>query len=244
MTDDKRAMIDDECAIIGDKCTIECEREIVIQAYSKIAEQLTKEDGLVNQRLTWGASINGALLALLGVVFTLLGAVFKESLPNASKYVIIFVCLIAVFLSIIAASVCYWTIKGIVDARKQIRYIRHIYDARWQRQIYRLGLPRPFFDRDKVEEFFKSPPPMDPWWGDKLFRPFGLDVKTLGMWGDKLFRPFGLDVKTLGIDAWWGDKLFRLMIGLWVFVIVVSVVIAVISAVMAAHPQSFHPPNS
>jgi tRNA isopentenyl-2-thiomethyl-A-37 hydroxylase MiaE len=44
-------------------CMTEDER--AFQAYSKIAEQITKEDGLVNQRLTWGASINGALLTLL-----------------------------------------------------------------------------------------------------------------------------------------------------------------------------------
>jgi len=36
------------------------EDERAFQAYSKIAEQITKEDGLVNQWLTWGASINGA----------------------------------------------------------------------------------------------------------------------------------------------------------------------------------------
>jgi hypothetical protein len=228
---DERAIIDKELATIDD----EREREIVIQAYSKIAEQVTKEDGLVNQRLTWGASINAALLALLGVVFTLLGAVFKESLPNASIYVTtILVCLIAIFLSIIAVLVCHWTIKGIVDARKQLRYIHHIYNARWERKICRLGLPRPFFDKDKVETFFKPevknelcPPPMDAWWGDKLFR-WG---DKLFRRGDKLFRLFGLDGKTLGMDHWWGDNLFRLMIGLWVFVIVVYVVIA-ISAMM------------
>jgi len=49
-------------------------RERAIQAYSKIAEQIKKEDELVNQRLTWGASINGALLALLGVG----GGLFKD----------------------------------------------------------------------------------------------------------------------------------------------------------------------
>ena len=45
------------------------ERNHAIEAYSKIAEQVEKEDGLVNQRLTWGASINGALFALLAVLF-------------------------------------------------------------------------------------------------------------------------------------------------------------------------------
>ena len=171
------------------------DHERAIQAYSKIAEQITKEDGLVNQRLTWGASINGALLTLLGVLF-------KDSFRGASIGVTIFVCVIVVFLSIIAALVCGWTIKGIVDARKQIGYIRKIYNERWQTKIENeLGLPR----------------------------PFGLEDKTLRIgqwWGDKLFRPFGLDYETLGIGPWWGDKLFRLMIGLWVIIIVVCLVVA------------------
>ena len=87
--------------------------------------------------------------------------------------------------------------KGIVDARKQISYIREIYDKNWRTKIENeLGLPRPFGVRDKT-------PRNGPWWG------------------------FGLDNKTLGVDPWWGrDNLFRLMIGLWVIVIVVCVVAA------------------
>jgi hypothetical protein len=167
--------------------------ERAIQAYSKIAEQITKEDGLINQRLTWGASINGALLTLLGVG----GGLFKDSLRDASIGVTIFVCVIAVFLSIIAALACGWTIKGIADARKQIRYIREIYDTKRRTKIENeLGLPRPFGVRDRT-------PRNGPWWG------------------------FGLDNKTLGVEhPWWGDNLFRLMIGLWVIVIVVCVVAA------------------
>jgi len=63
------------------------EDERAFQAYSKIAEQITKEDGLVNQRLTWGASINGALLTLLGVG----GGLFKDALRDAPIGVTIFV---------------------------------------------------------------------------------------------------------------------------------------------------------
>ena len=139
--------------------------ERAIQAYSKIAEQITKEDGLVNQRLTWGASINGALLTLLGVG----GGLLKDSL-RASIGVTIFACVIAVFLSIIAALVCGWTIKGIVDARKQISYIREIYDKKWRAKIENeLGLPRPFGVRDETRR-------VDPWWGDNLFR------LMIGLW--------------------------------------------------------------
>jgi hypothetical protein len=142
------------------------EDERAFQAYSKIAEQITKEDGLVNQRLTWGASINGALLTLLGVG----GGLFKDALRDAPIGVTIFVCAIAIFLSIIAALVCGWTIKGIVDARKQISYIREIYDKNWRTKIENeLGLPRPFGVRDDTRR-------VDPWWGDNLFR------LMIGLW--------------------------------------------------------------
>jgi hypothetical protein len=145
-------------------CMTEDER--AFQAYSKIAEQITKEDGLVNQRLTWGASINGALLTLLGVG----GGLFKDALRDAPIGVTIFVCAIAIFLSIIAALVCGWTIKGIVDARKQISYIREIYDKNWRTKIENeLGLPRPFGVRDDTRR-------VDPWWGDNLFR------LMIGLW--------------------------------------------------------------
>jgi protein-S-isoprenylcysteine O-methyltransferase Ste14 len=95
----------------------ECER--AFQVYSKIAEQIKKEDDLVNQRLTWGATINGALLALLGVG----GGLFKDSLQHSLIFVIIF-CGIAILLSVIAVLVCWETIQGIKGARTQINYIR------------------------------------------------------------------------------------------------------------------------
>jgi hypothetical protein len=172
------------------------EREHAFQAYSKIAEQIEKEDGLVNQRLTWGASINGALFALLGVLF-------KDLLLDASILANISGCVIAVFLSIIGVLVCGSSIRGIVDARKQIDHIRSIYKEWWQPQVENeMHLPRPFFERHE------NAWPAWQWWS---------------AWSDRLLRPVGLDTKTLGKDSWWGDDLFRLMIGLWVFVIVVSV---------------------
>lgn len=162
------------------------ERNRAIEAYSKIAEQIEKEDGLVNQRLTWGASINGALFALLAVLF-------KDFPFHASILVAIFGCVIAIFLSIIAVLVCGATIRGIVDARQQIANIRGTYRRWWQPQIEQeLHLPRPFLDKDAPS-------------GPSIF--------------DRLLRPVGLDTETLGQDLWWGDDLFRLMIGLWIFVV-------------------------
>jgi hypothetical protein len=111
------------------------------EARKQIAEQITTQEGLINQQLKWGASINGGLLTLLVVG----GGLFKDSLRDASIGGTILVCLIAVFLSVIAALVCGRTIKNIVDARKQISYIREIYETKWRTKIEdELGLPRPF----------------------------------------------------------------------------------------------------
>jgi hypothetical protein len=178
----------------NDERTDDDERERAIQAYSIIAEQIEKEDGLVNQRLTWGASINGALLALLGVLF-------KDLLLHSSILVGVFGCVIAVFLSIIAALVCGSTIKGIVDARKQIEGIRNVYRDYWESQIEKMHLPRPFYDKGVSS-------------GPSIF--------------DGLLHPVGLDTKTLGQDSWWGDELFRLIIFLWFFVALMCVVVVIV----------------
>jgi hypothetical protein len=188
--------------------TDDAERERAIEAYSKIAEQIEKEDELVNQRLTWGASINGALLALLGLLF-------KDFLLDESILVNIFGCVIAVFLSVIAWRVCGSTIRGIVDARKQINYIRGVYrewEKEWQPQIEKLHLPRPFFERDVPG-------------GPSTF--------------DGLLRRSGLDTETLGQPSWWGDELFRLMIFLWVFVAIMCIVIVIGRHIMTGSMINF-----
>jgi hypothetical protein len=57
------------------------DEERAFEAYSKIAEQIKKEDEIANQRLTWGASLNGALLVLLGIG----GGLFREARPPAAS---------------------------------------------------------------------------------------------------------------------------------------------------------------
>jgi protein-S-isoprenylcysteine O-methyltransferase Ste14 len=142
------------------------EDERAFQAYSKIAEQIIKEDTLVHVRMTWGLSINGALLALLGVG----GGLLKDSFLRAPPSVIVFVCVMAALLSIVALLVCYWTIKGVGDARKQIYYISSVYHDKWKRTIEdRLGLPRPFGSRELYDKRRR----VDRWWGDDLFRFVG-----------------------------------------------------------------------
>jgi hypothetical protein len=147
-----RAMTDDQRAI---------------QAYSKISEQITKEDARIHERMTWGLSINGALLALFGVV----GGLLKDFLPRASTSVVAFVCVITTLLAIIALLVCYWTISGMQDARKQIYYVREVYNFKWKQKLEdELGLPRPFGSRELYEQTVR----ISRWWGDDLFRLVGL----------------------------------------------------------------------
>lgn len=147
-----RAMTDDQRAI---------------QAYSKISEQITKEDARIHERMTWGLSINGALLALFGVV----GGLLKDFLPRASTSVVAFVCVITTLLAIIALLVCYWTISGMQDARKQIYYVREVYNFKWKQKLEdEFGLPRPFGSRELYEQTVR----ISRWWGDDLFRLVGL----------------------------------------------------------------------
>lgn len=137
--------------------------ERAFEAYSKISEQIEREDARLNERMTWGLSINGALLAFFGV----LGGMYKDVLPHPSTSVAIFVCAIAAFLSIIALLVCDWTINGVQDARKQIYYIRKVYDDKWKTKIENeLSLPRPFGSRDLYDKTIH----ISRWWGDDLFR--------------------------------------------------------------------------
>src|SRR6516225_7501387 len=103
-----------------------------IQAYSAISEQITKEDARINERMTWGLSINGALLALFGVVTGL----WRDFLAHATTPILIFVSAVTILLTSIALLVCYWTIKGMQDARRQISYLRdEVYDPKWKHKL-------------------------------------------------------------------------------------------------------------
>ena len=135
------------------------EDEHAIAAYGKIAEQIIKEDARVHERMTWGVSVNGALLALLGAG----AALAKDVLPHASLPITLFGWVLVALLAMIALLVCHSSIKGVQDARRQIHYIRAVYDSRWKATVEdRLGLPRPFGTRDNT--------PIDRWWGDNFFR--------------------------------------------------------------------------
>ncbi len=167
------------------------EDELAFQAYSKIAEQIIKEDARINERMTWGISINGGLLALLGVGYTLL----KDIFTHASGCVIISTSVGLAFLAAAALLVCYQTIRGVGDARKQIYYIRKIYETKWKGKIEdELGLPRPFGSREFYTEQ-GSRMAMPRWWGDNLFRIIG------ALWLLIIFTLLGIAIK-YGLDRW------------------------------------------
>ena len=139
-----------------------------IQAYSKISEQITKEDARINERMTWGLFNKWrASCALRRVV----GGLLKDFLPHASTSVVGLICVITTLLAIIALLVCYWTISGMQDARKQIYYVREVYNSKWKQKVEdEFGLPRPFGSRELHEQTVR----ISRWWGDDLFRLVGL----------------------------------------------------------------------
>jgi len=143
------------------------EDEIAFQAYSTIAEQINKEDARINERVTWGISINGGLLALLGVAYTPLKDIYTLHCGQL---------IISMGLALLAAAgilVCYQTIRGVGDARKQIYDIRKIYETKWKAKIEdEVGLPRPFGSRGLyADQGSKMAKPL--WWGEYLFFVIG-----------------------------------------------------------------------
>jgi hypothetical protein len=70
-------------------------------------------------------------------------------------------------LSVAAMFVCYYTIRGIKDARRQTYYIRRTYRTNWQTRVEgKLGLPRPFGSRHL---YVGQNNRISRWWGDNIF---------------------------------------------------------------------------
>ncbi len=137
--------------------------EFALQAYSKIAEQISKEDALINQRMTWGISINAGLLVLLGFGYGLLKDIFTQASARM---------IASLALAILAAGavlVYYNTIRAVRDARMQIFHIRHIYETKWKQRIEdKIGLPRPFGSRELYTEE-EGRTAKSSWWAENLF---------------------------------------------------------------------------
>ena len=112
--------------------------EKAFAAYRLIADQIIKEDNLIHHRITWGFTINGALLTLVALIFNL-----TKDIPNV--FIIARFALLA--LALLAIWICYITFRGIRGARIQIAYVSNVYDTRWKDKMDNLNLPRPFGGR-------------------------------------------------------------------------------------------------
>jgi hypothetical protein len=99
------------------------ETEKTLTAYTKIAEQIAREDTLIQQRGTTGLSINAFLVALAGVVYS----VAKER--PGSHDLISSTVLAVVFgvLGFIGMWVSFSTIRFIAYGRIQNAYLKQFY---------------------------------------------------------------------------------------------------------------------
>ncbi len=108
-------------------------------SYTKISEQIIKEDNIIHQRVTSGLSINGVLATLA----TLGYAVAKDNIRDQKDLIIAGVVLCT--LAFVAIWVCFTSIESIRAARRQLAYIQYIYNLHWKTIVEEnLKLPRPF----------------------------------------------------------------------------------------------------
>jgi hypothetical protein len=108
-------------------------------AYTKISEQIIKEDNIIHQRTTSGLSINGVLATLAALGY----GVAKDNIREQKDLIIAGVVLCT--LAFVAIWVCYSSIRGIRAARRQNAYIQYVYNLHWRTIVEeQLKLPRPF----------------------------------------------------------------------------------------------------
>jgi len=167
--------------------------EKILEIYSKFSEQMSKEDARIHERVTWGLTINGALITFIGVGF----AVLKERLNASIVFIVVYI------LICIALWLCYNTIQAILDAREQISYLKSFYNKEWKGAVKAFGLPRPFFDRKPKKIGYVTRI------GNRIFAPpRGQRERD------------GIDLPPL--ERWWGDNVFRALILLWIAMLLMT----------------------
>jgi hypothetical protein len=140
------------------------ETEKTLSAYTKISDQIAREDNIVNQRITWGLSFNAALVGLATIGYS----ATKDSIKDHKDFAIVGIIFIAI--AIIAIWVCYLTIRGIIVTRKQQYYVREIYDTYWKVKCEdELRLPRPYGSRLHGKYLDGTEIKLRPGSGEKLF---------------------------------------------------------------------------
>jgi hypothetical protein len=117
------------------------EDEKAFFAYTKIAEQISREDTLIHQRTTNGLTVNGVLATSIFAVYRLT----IEDIGKGGTQDYIILIFSVVVLGLAAIWVNYTTIRQISYARTQNRYLKNYYLEHWQnKMINELHLPQPF----------------------------------------------------------------------------------------------------
>ena len=102
--------------------------EATLAAYSKISEQIIKEDNIIHQRITAGLTINGFLATFVGAGYSITKDNLKETPDIIGASFLLALSLVAIYVS-------YRTIRGIDGARRQMAYIRGIYALHWKARV-------------------------------------------------------------------------------------------------------------
>jgi hypothetical protein len=118
--------------------------------YESIWRNMDREDGLVNNRITWALVLSGGLLTATFVLSAVIVAIINNgpkfgSPANASG-------LITFVMAILAAIGCYFSFKskqGVDAAFGQISYLQEQYKEQGGKALFedRYKLPRPFGDK-------------------------------------------------------------------------------------------------
>ncbi len=114
--------MNDEPIVMSDK---PIERDIYKERYEYIAHQISREDSLINNRLTWTLTLNGFLFAALGII---------GSANNSAKEIVKF---LNWALPLTGIAVSFSGFCGVLAAHIQIHYLtkawKELGDNRWVR---------------------------------------------------------------------------------------------------------------
>jgi len=120
-----------------------------IEVYRIFAEQIKKEDDLINHRMNWGVAVNGGFVAIVG-------AFLSKNGPNVGVLDFVFCFLFACAAAFISIS----TILAIQAANDQMHVIKGTYKKIWIDYFKARGLPPPAWIVERAE----TPAELKRWW--------------------------------------------------------------------------------
>jgi hypothetical protein len=149
-----------------------------LAAYKIICDQIIKEDNLINQRVTWGVAINGALLTLIALMLT-----STKDIPK----IIPIAGFISAALALLAIWICRITYRAVRKAREQILHIKNVYIGEWKDTIEgEFKLPRPLWIEEDASNVIQAPKDLKAAEAEQLFIAIGalwIAVLTLALIG-------------------------------------------------------------